>query len=103
MFDWCYDQMTANERSTLITRWNGYIETLNAKDWGGIGMEANNYYTGYMRNTIEWGIATYPRTTAPAILQYGLATRWTISVGDSLQRRPGRRAPRGHRSTGADS
>ena len=66
-YDWCNDQMTAAERRTLIGRWNGYIEALNPKEWGGIGMEANNYYAGYLRNTIEWGIATFGENArAPA-------------------------------------
>jgi hypothetical protein len=80
-YDWCYPEMTAAERTTLMDRWNGYITTLNAKSWGGIGMEANNYYTGYMRNAIEWGIATYwENDQAAAILQHGLKTRWTESL-----------------------
>ncbi|HMF40271.1 MAG TPA: hypothetical protein VKQ32_06240, partial [Polyangia bacterium] len=76
-YDWCYDQMTAAERATLIPRWNGYIETLDAKPWGGPGMESNNYFLGYFRNALEWGIATYhenPR--AAAILQNALTVRW---------------------------
>jgi hypothetical protein len=79
-YDWCYDRMTETERNTLIDRWNGYLEAIIAKPWGGVGMEGNNYYTGYMRNNIEWGIATYrenPR--AAAILQNGVTTRWTDS------------------------
>ena len=76
-YDWCYDQMTAAERATLIPRWNGYIETLDAKSWGGPGMEANNYFLGYFRNALEWGIATFhenPR--AAAILDRALTARW---------------------------
>jgi hypothetical protein len=79
-YDWCYDRMTETERNTIIDRWNGYLDAINQKSWGGVGMEGNNYYTGYMRNNIEWGIATYrenPR--AAAILQNGLTTRWTDS------------------------
>lgn len=79
-YDWCHDQMTETERRTLIDRWNGYIDALNAKSWGGIGMEANNYYTGYMRNAIEWGIATWGENDrATAILEHGVTTRWTNS------------------------
>src|SRR5688572_13494470 len=39
VFDWCHDAFTASERNELITRWNTYIEELNAQDWGGVGME----------------------------------------------------------------
>lgn len=80
VFDWCHDQMTPAERSTIVTRWNGYITTLNAKPWGGVGMEGNNYYTGYFRNTLEWAIASYHENAmAPALLEHALVTRWQNS------------------------
>lgn len=80
-FDWCYDHMTPTERSTFITRWNGYIADLNAKPWGGIGMEGNNYYLGYLRNDLEWAIASYHENAqAQAFLDYGLDTRWAQSL-----------------------
>ena len=80
-YDWCYPEMTDAERTTLRDRWNAYITTLNGKSWGGIGMEGNNYYTGYLRNAIEWGIASYwENDQAAAILQHGLTTRWTESL-----------------------
>jgi hypothetical protein len=80
IFDWCHDQMTEAERATIIARWNGYITTLDAKPWGGPGMEANNYYWGYLRNALEWAVASYHENPqAPAILEHALETRWKKS------------------------
>ena len=56
-------------------------------------MYQSNYNWGYMRNEIEWGIATWGENAqADANLQYGLITRWqNNSVPHFLARRPGRR------------
>ncbi|TNJ35319.1 hypothetical protein [Arenimonas terrae] len=77
VFDWCHASMSASQRATVITRWNGYLDVLNAKDWGGQGYEANNYFWGYLRNDLNWAIATWhenPR--APDFLAHGLDTRY---------------------------
>jgi hypothetical protein len=80
IFDWCHDQLTDAERAALVTRWNGYVNTLDAKVWGGPGMEANNYYWGYLRNAFEWAVASYQENPeAPAILKHALETRWRDS------------------------
>jgi hypothetical protein len=80
-FDWCHAQMTEAERQIFIDRWNTYIPMLNAKDWGGIGMEGNNYYLGYLRNTLEFAIASYHENDlAPGLLDYGLTARWENSL-----------------------
>lgn len=81
-YDWCWSSFTATERQTLRTRWNHYVEVLNAKTWGGPGMEFNNYYTGYMRNSILWGLATWGENTvsgndrAREFLIYGYRDRY---------------------------
>lgn len=80
VFDWCHDQMTASERQTIIERWSRYVDILRQKRWGGIGMEANNYYWGYLRNELEWGIATYHENPmAPVFIEHALKTRWQES------------------------
>jgi Secretion system C-terminal sorting domain len=80
VFDWCYDQMTESERNTVMTRWAKYITDVNQQDWGGIGMEANNYYMGNLRNSILWGIVLYHHHgDAQKILDHGLNTRWQNS------------------------
>lgn len=79
-YDWCYDQMTSAERSTLIERWNGYLDALRKKDWGGPRMPQSNYFWGYFRNQIEWAIATWNENPmAPTLLQDALVTRWQNS------------------------
>jgi len=80
VYDWCNDQMTPTERQTIIDRWNGYIEIFNNKQWGGIGMESNNFYQGFMRNSIEWGLVSYHENPlAQHFLDHGLITRWRDS------------------------
>jgi hypothetical protein len=81
-YDWCFAQMTSAEESLLRERWNTYLAALNDKEWGGIGMEGNNYYTGYFRNTILWAIASWHenRDEAEAFLDYAINTRWNTSL-----------------------
>lgn len=58
-YDWCYPLWTASERQVIIDRWNQYYFNLTKLPWGNIGYEANNYFWGYLRNELEWGIVTY--------------------------------------------
>lgn len=79
VFDWCFDEMTESERAMLIERWNGYVETLNGKDWGSSATPgpANNYFWGYLRNGIEWAIASWHENDkAPALLNHAMNERW---------------------------
>jgi hypothetical protein len=80
IYDWVHDRLSAEQRETLVDRWNSYVEAFNAKSWGGPGMEANNYYWGYTRNTLLWAIASHgdnPR--AGEFLDYFSETRWRDS------------------------
>lgn len=80
VFDWCYNEMSDAQRNEIITRWNKYYSDVNKQDWGGIGMEGNNYYWGNLRNSVEWGIATFHHnTSAQSFLDHGLKTRWEDS------------------------
>jgi hypothetical protein len=78
-FDWCNDQMTPTERSTIISRWNTIVANLNAKSWGGQGMEADNYFWGYYRNGLMWAIASWHENqpSAQSFLDHAIDTRWT--------------------------
>ncbi len=79
-YDWCYQHMTANERSTMITRWNGFLGTLQQKEWGGPTMPESNYFWGYLRNELMWGITTYGENSmATTFLDFALNNRWTNS------------------------
>ncbi|HZL36087.1 MAG TPA: hypothetical protein VFC78_12295, partial [Tepidisphaeraceae bacterium] len=90
VFDWCHDQMTAAQQSTFIARYNGYVYTIMRKSWGGPTMPSNNYFWGYLRNELNWGIATYYEDTvdAQAFINDALVTRyensfvpWAASTG----------------------
>lgn len=63
IYDWCHYALSENDihnpQNGLLQRWNGYTATLNAKPWGGMAMPANNYFWGYLRNSLLWGIASY--------------------------------------------
>lgn len=77
IFDWTYDQFTPEQRRVFIERWNGYLETLRHKQWGGPGMPQSNYFWGYLRNEIEWAIATYHENpAAKTLLDHALSVRW---------------------------
>jgi hypothetical protein len=87
-YDWCHAHFTASERATFKTRWNDWVTILNAKPWGGRGMEDNNYYWGYMRNSMLMGLATWGENTVAGVdkarefLMHGYATRfldWLVS------------------------
>lgn len=77
VFDWCYNYFTAAQRTTLINRWNTYFHNIRQHTWGGPTQHQSNYNWGYMRNEIEWGIATWGENAqADVNLQHGLVTRW---------------------------
>ena len=77
VFDWCHDLMTPTQISTFLARYNNYTTIMIGKGWGGPGMEASNYYWGYLRNELNWGIATYgENASAKTFLDDALITRW---------------------------
>jgi hypothetical protein len=77
-YDWCYDQMTNVQRSTLESNTNTWISAWMGASWGGPGMPQSNYYWGYLRNELDWGIASYYEnaTNATTYLNDALVTRW---------------------------
>lgn len=82
VYDWCHYAISGGDRDTLIARWNGYIATLNGKPWGGLAMSANNYFWGYLRNSLLWGIASYhdggsaQRQNAQGFIDHALDVRY---------------------------
>jgi hypothetical protein len=77
VFDWCFAAMSPEQRTLVINRWNGYLDTLHAKPWGGQGFAENNYFWGYLRNNINWAIATWHENPhAPALLEAGMGERF---------------------------
>jgi hypothetical protein len=60
-YDWCWFAMTPAERTTFITNANTWIDgrRLVYNGWGDVPMHQNNYYWGFLRNEIMWGIVSY--------------------------------------------
>ncbi len=81
-YDWCHAHFTDTERTTFKRRWNLWQSVLNANTWGGRGMEENNYFWGYMRNSILLGLATWGENTVGGVdkarefLVHGYSTRF---------------------------
>ncbi len=76
MFDWCYSRFSVAERTTLVTRWNGYMDREMADILGNQGDEANNYWAGRTRNLLMWGMTSFgenPR--AQEFIDMALQTR----------------------------
>ena len=77
VYDWCSPRINAADRAMLIARWNGYMTTLNNKPWGGLSMPHNNYFIGYLRNSLLWGIATmHENPSAQGFINHALDTRY---------------------------
>lgn len=73
----CGDQMTAQERTNFITKYNGYTDNVLNKSWGGPGMENNNYYWGYLTNALGFALASYHENPqALSIINRTVAGRW---------------------------
>lgn len=79
-YDWCYDALTDAQRATLIPRWNGFLDAFNTNSWGGLTMPYNNYYWGFLRNTLDFAITTFGENDhAQALLDSALVSRWQDS------------------------
>jgi hypothetical protein len=79
-YDWCHDQLSDAQKTLLISRWNTYVDKAIALSWGGPTMPSSNYYWGYLRDGLEWGIATYGENpNAQKYLDDSITTRWTNS------------------------
>src|SRR5207245_2134035 len=74
------DALTPAQRQTFMDRYNHYAEAMMEKPWGGPTMAGDNYYWGYLRNELNWGIASYyENPMAQTFLQDALVTRWQQS------------------------
>lgn len=65
-YDWCHAYLSPAERSELVAVTNRWIEHWRVQAWGGVPMHHNNYYWGYLRNELEWAIATYDENRSVA-------------------------------------
>jgi hypothetical protein len=59
IYDWCHHRMSPAQVTTLVARWNGYLDSEIADDFANHGAEGNNYWWGRTRNALMWGIASF--------------------------------------------
>jgi hypothetical protein len=80
VYDWTFNALTPDQRKSFMAHYNHYVDVIRQKPWGGVGMEGNNYYWGYLRNELNWAIATYHENPkAKTFLTHALETRWKKS------------------------
>ncbi len=78
VYDWEYPNLTATQKSILISNYNSWITYWMSQMWGGPTMPQSNYFWGYLRNECEWGITSYgDSSSAQTFLDDCLTTRWT--------------------------
>lgn len=77
IYDWCYPHFTPAQRTTYRTAMAAGLQAWSRKSWGGPEMFQNNYYWGYLRNELEWSIASYDDDPAwaEAMLDWVFAQR----------------------------
>lgn len=77
-YDWCHGSFTASQRATFIARWNRYIGALNEGPYNWQRMPANNYYWGFLRNSLLWGIASHGENSrAQEFIDHAIDARYT--------------------------
>lgn len=77
IYDWCHDRFTPAEISTLVARWNSYMDLEINDDFANQGSEANNYWWGRTRNLLMWGIASFHENVrAQEFINQSLDTRY---------------------------
>lgn len=85
-FDWTYPLWSAPQIAAYIAQWNSYCTILQAKPWGGINgatnygvsMSLNNYFWGYLRDMLEWGITSWqaPGNEAQTNIDRAITSRY---------------------------
>lgn len=94
-FDWEYNNLSSGQRSTLIAEYNTWISYWQVQCWGAVvgvdsctstawgNMTQDNYFWGYSRNELEWGITSFndQTTTAKGLMDDVLTTRGTAANG----------------------
>lgn len=77
VYDWCHASFSASQRATFIARWNRYIGALNEGPFNWQRMPANNYYWGFLRNSLLWGIASYGENSrAQEFIDHAIEARY---------------------------
>lgn len=88
VYDWCYDQWTAQQRSDFLANiagsgygWNNFLAGINQQSWGSAAMVQSNYNWGNLRNDLEYAIATWSENAmAQTFMADGLTKRWGAFV-----------------------
>ncbi|MBI5070624.1 MAG: hypothetical protein HZB56_20540 [Deltaproteobacteria bacterium] len=65
-YDWCHRHLSPDERQAFIGATNAWVDHWRQQQWGGVPMNHNNYYWGYLRNELLWAIASYEDNVAMA-------------------------------------
>ncbi|XCN73905.1 MAG: FG-GAP repeat protein [Candidatus Electrothrix aestuarii] len=84
VYDWCYDALSQDDLNLIRDRMNETVAYWNTAYWGGTGttedgqsFAESNYYWGYLRNSLMWGIASHGENPeAPAFVEHALQGRW---------------------------
>ena len=77
VYDWCHDALDARQRQSLLEAGNEVFPVWLQARWGGPQMPESNYFWGYWRNAVLWGIATHGTGTVPGeLLHEALVTWW---------------------------
>ncbi len=84
IYDWCHDVLSNDQRDTVVSGVNQFLSYYNDVYWGGTTsieggatFAESNYFNGYMRNNILWGLASYGENPeAETFLEHGLVARW---------------------------
>jgi hypothetical protein len=92
-YDWCYSAFDETQRNNLRTVINGWVTGWMTAAWGNSSMTYSNFFWGYLRNEIEWGIASY--NDQPEIAKtflddaLGPKGRWEAFKKDALGEKSG--------------
>jgi hypothetical protein len=59
VYDWCHSELGPAERAEFVERTNAWVEARRTMAYANVPMHLNNYYWGFLRNQVEWAIASY--------------------------------------------
>jgi hypothetical protein len=77
VYDLCHDQLTTGQQSGLVSSINTWASYWETQAWGAATDYDNNYNWGYMRNELEWCIASYgENSSAAGFCDDAITTRW---------------------------
>ncbi len=86
-YDWCYDMMSDSDRTALEDSIDNWVDHWRTESWGGVPMHQNNYYWGYLRNELEWGIVRYDSN--PELAMVLLDDAFNVRLADDFYPAPG--------------